>query len=298
MKNVISGIVLSACVPRQAIKKFLEFEEAQSKIRKLSEEKMTDKIKVWKCDAAGCEARKEKCNAFYSEHEPNQCFYGPYKMDFTQIFKRAHPATPPTRRIKIIWSEVTAENVHIAAELKNWDSVIDSKTTAIGHGGKRVINISDIPPTWLEDVPAAPVSAATVLENAVRDGLQKEIDDWPGDKIKRCFFLGVVDGSENERLRHLPTMNLDGWWLSGGCRNVKEEHMVFTHDLLKQCWQACLNAHNLPLADTTQPRHAETTTYEDWSNHMYPDWTIAQVAYGRIVWNACVAAHNQPEPKP
>lgn len=245
---------------------------------------MTDKIKVWKCEECGqptmcfkkCGNKPDSCNVnqgplsdpsnwqpttdyeitertTHAQQAPDSDWGDKSKMsglvDENKLYGGHVGPHPPNRRVKIIWSEVTAENVHIAAELKNWDSVIDSKTTAIGHGGEKVINISDIPPTWLEDIePAGPVQPGDIVNQYLHDNdihIESDFNEWSRHKLFSAF-LDIAKLSEQNALL----------------------------------------------------RHTETTTYEDWSNHMYPDWTPAQIAYGRIVWNACLAAHNQPETKP
>jgi len=236
-----------------------------------SNDDTTDKIKVWKCEecAATIDAA---CYCFVknnNKHELPECSHNENWQQTTdyEITERkpepghniskcscvechqardienltrerqidtsaSIPTTSPRRRVKIIWSEVTAENVSTANALKKYDGQIFTDENFIG-----MAHVSEIPPTWLEDVVDGPLNTDQLLSllNIEYAGMDVIMSDTIEDIVTRT--------EANQRLRD-------------------------------------------------QPQQA----FDDWVQHMYPDWTAQQKAYARIVWNARGGDQSTDEP--
>lgn len=208
---------------------------------------MSDKIKVWKCEA--CLSGEHPCIAVNIAmggyfNKPLKCIgecdeanWQPttdyeitekipttpdeIEKKYGTIWGKRSRATgqpvkvinitPTKKRLKIKWDEITADNVYIAHILSDRVNPIDTEKIGTIRTNKGELQVSDIPPTWLEDViEPGPMSAEDVVTR-----VRKE--QFPDHLIDTISYMGISTalvkaGEQNERLRHQPKQTFEEWY--------------------------------------------------------------------------------------
>lgn len=150
----------------------------------------------------------------------------------------------PTQRVKIIWSEVNADNVHIAYLLRNYTDEIPAghkMSFVFGEnpeGGVETVYTKDIPKTWLEPIPAEPVTADLKARNWHDEHVHKFLAQK--GSVVAAYKAGHKEGEKIEKLKHAPRQTFDEWWtelVNGEPRRVAHFGNISREDAL-QLWQA------------------------------------------------------------